>query len=169
MRGTVSLPANRDPEVLERLHPDHFKNMCNRMEVHLNASATIVGNDQARITGRMKEVGIYIIWSALCAPPPLKINWFSWFSSKLFDDLGGLRGNQSVQLIYGETEALLNICRTIFKASSCNATVESLQYTAQSKYRKHGYFEQHAWYRRSTTAILMENNRWLNENGMPKR
>lgn len=57
MRGTVSLPANRDPEVLERLHPDHFKNMCNRMEAHLNASATQVGNDQAHITARMKEVG----------------------------------------------------------------------------------------------------------------
>lgn len=57
MRGTVSLPANRDPEVLERLHPDHFKNMCNRMEVHLNASATQVGNEQAHITAKMKEVG----------------------------------------------------------------------------------------------------------------
>lgn len=57
MRGTVSLPANRDPEVLERLHPDHFKNMCNRMEVHLNASATQVGTDQAHITTKMKEVG----------------------------------------------------------------------------------------------------------------
>lgn len=56
MRGTVSLPANRDPEVLERLHPEHFKNMCNRMEVHLNASATQVGNDQAHITAKMKEV-----------------------------------------------------------------------------------------------------------------
>lgn len=57
MRGTVSLPANRDPEVLERLHPEHFKNMCNRMEVHLNASATQVGNEQAHITAKMKEVG----------------------------------------------------------------------------------------------------------------
>ncbi|XP_055299996.1 BLOC-1-related complex subunit 5 [Sitodiplosis mosellana] len=56
MRGTVSLPANRDPEVLERLHPEHFKNMCNRMEAHLNASATQVGNDQAHITAKMKEV-----------------------------------------------------------------------------------------------------------------
>lgn len=60
MRGTVSLPANRDPEVLERLHPEHFKNMCNRMEVHLNASATQVGNDQAHITARMKEVGFVL-------------------------------------------------------------------------------------------------------------
>lgn len=55
MRGTVSLPANRDPEVLERLHPEHLRNMCNRMQVHLNASATQVANDQARITARIKE------------------------------------------------------------------------------------------------------------------
>lgn len=54
MRGTVSLPANRDPEVLERLHPE---NMCNRMEVHLNASAAHVGNEQAHITAKLKEVG----------------------------------------------------------------------------------------------------------------
>lgn len=57
MRGTVSLPANRDPEVLERLHPDHFKNMVTRMEVHLNASAAHVGNEQAHITAKLKEVG----------------------------------------------------------------------------------------------------------------
>lgn len=63
MRGTVSLPANRDPEVLERLHPDYFKNMCNRMEVHLNASATQVGNDQAHITAKMKEVGSILFWT----------------------------------------------------------------------------------------------------------
>lgn len=66
MRGTVSFPANRDPEVLERLHPEHFKNMCNRMEVHLNASATQVGNDQAHITAKMKEVG--------CVNPDLIFN-----------------------------------------------------------------------------------------------
>lgn len=59
MRGTVSLPANRDPEVLERLHPEHFQNMCNRMEVHLNASATQVGNDQAHISAKMKEASYY--------------------------------------------------------------------------------------------------------------
>lgn len=67
MRGTVSLPANRDPEVLERLHPEHFQNMCNRMEVHLNASATHVGNDQAHITSKMREVGsIYSFIHVMC-------------------------------------------------------------------------------------------------------
>lgn len=56
MRGTVSLPANRDPEVLERLQPDHLKNMCNRMQIHLNASASQVAADQAHISARIKEV-----------------------------------------------------------------------------------------------------------------
>lgn len=56
MRGTVSLPANRDPEVLERLQPDHMKNMCNRMQIHLNASATLVAAEQAHIATKIKEV-----------------------------------------------------------------------------------------------------------------
>lgn len=62
MRGTLSLPAHRDPEVLERLQPIHLKNMCNRMEVHLNASATKVAGDQAQITAKIKEVRNLIYW-----------------------------------------------------------------------------------------------------------
>lgn len=34
MRGTLSLPAMRDPEVLERLHPNHVINMCTRLQVN---------------------------------------------------------------------------------------------------------------------------------------
>lgn len=33
MRGTLSLPANRDPEILERLQPNHVLNMCSRLQV----------------------------------------------------------------------------------------------------------------------------------------
>jgi hypothetical protein len=33
MRGTLSLPAMRDPEVLERLNPNHVLNMCTRLQV----------------------------------------------------------------------------------------------------------------------------------------
>lgn len=66
----------RDPEVLERLHPEHFKNMCNRMEVHLNASATQVGNDQAHITARMKEVGFFFTPYILL---------YAWFGQSLID------------------------------------------------------------------------------------
>lgn len=62
MRGTLSLPAHRDPEVLERLQPIHLKNMCNRMEVHLNASAAKVAGDQAQITTKIKEVRRLSYW-----------------------------------------------------------------------------------------------------------
>lgn len=79
MRGTVSLPANRDPEVLERLHPEHFKNMCNRMEVHLNASATQVGNEQAHITAKMKEVGF--INPVFMCEILIDFSWFLFFLS----------------------------------------------------------------------------------------
>jgi Tumour suppressor protein len=33
MRGTLSLPAMRDPEVLERLTPNNVLNMCTRLQV----------------------------------------------------------------------------------------------------------------------------------------
>lgn len=35
MRGTLSLPALRDPEVLERLQPSHVINMCSRLQVQM--------------------------------------------------------------------------------------------------------------------------------------
>lgn len=56
MRGTVSLPANRDPEVLERLQPNHLRNICARMQVHLNVCASQVAVDQAQITVKVKAV-----------------------------------------------------------------------------------------------------------------
>lgn len=68
MRGTLSLPAHRDPEVLERLQPIHLKNMCNRMQLHLNASATKVAADQAQITAKIKEVNCKIIYKIIQLP-----------------------------------------------------------------------------------------------------
>lgn len=56
MRGTLSLPANRDPEVLERLQPIHFKNMCNTMQSHYNSNAKRVAADQNQLTAKIKEV-----------------------------------------------------------------------------------------------------------------
>lgn len=58
MRGTLSLPANRDPEVLERLQPVHLTNICNRMQSHLNVCSSKVATDQAVITAKIKEVCI---------------------------------------------------------------------------------------------------------------
>lgn len=56
MRGTLSLPANRDPEVLERLQPVHLTNICNRMQSHLNACSSKIASEQAVITAKIKEV-----------------------------------------------------------------------------------------------------------------
>lgn len=56
MRGTLSLPSNRDPEILERLEPVHMINMCSRLQSHFNTCATKVAADQAQITNKVKEV-----------------------------------------------------------------------------------------------------------------
>lgn len=57
MRGWHhSLPANRDPEVLERLHPGHLTNICQRMQTHLHLCAARVSTDQAAINGRIRDV-----------------------------------------------------------------------------------------------------------------
>lgn len=60
MRTTLSLPANRDPEVLEKLEPVYLQNMCSRMQDHLNMSANRVAGDQALLTAKVKEVSILI-------------------------------------------------------------------------------------------------------------
>lgn len=36
MRGSLSLPAYRDPEILERLQPGHVLNMCTRLQVNFS-------------------------------------------------------------------------------------------------------------------------------------
>lgn len=58
MRGTLSLPANRDPEVLERLQPVHLSNICNRMQSHLHLCGSKVASDQTSINVRIKEVKV---------------------------------------------------------------------------------------------------------------
>ncbi|KAJ6636935.1 BLOC-1-related complex subunit 5 [Pseudolycoriella hygida] len=56
MRGTVSLPASRDPEVLERLQPFHLINICNRIQNHLNACSSKAASDVTFVTAKIKEV-----------------------------------------------------------------------------------------------------------------
>ncbi|XP_052868086.1 uncharacterized protein LOC128274038 [Anopheles cruzii] len=56
MRGTLTLPANRDPEVLERLQPAHLINMCSRLQSHFNTCALQVSSRQQQITNKIKEV-----------------------------------------------------------------------------------------------------------------
>lgn len=56
MRATLSLPAARDPEVLERLDPTPFRNLCLRYQHHLTTAANLVATEQNQLTHRIREV-----------------------------------------------------------------------------------------------------------------
>ncbi|CAH0564496.1 unnamed protein product [Brassicogethes aeneus] len=56
MRATLSLPAARDPEVLERLDPTPFRNLCLRYQHHLTAAANLVATEQNQLTQKVREI-----------------------------------------------------------------------------------------------------------------
>lgn len=56
MRGTLHLPAARDPEVLERLDSAPFYRLCLHYQNHLTACANSVATEQNIITQRVREV-----------------------------------------------------------------------------------------------------------------
>ncbi|XP_060533257.1 BLOC-1-related complex subunit 5 [Cylas formicarius] len=56
MRATLSLPAARDPEVLERLDPTPIRNLCLRYQHHLTSSANLVATEQNLLTQKIREV-----------------------------------------------------------------------------------------------------------------
>jgi hypothetical protein len=56
MRGTLHLPAARDPEILERLDPTPLYKLCLRCQTHLHDSATTVTEEQAQLVVKIKEV-----------------------------------------------------------------------------------------------------------------
>lgn len=56
MRGTLSLPAARDPEVLERLDPSGTLNLCLRYQQHLGLCANAVAADQNQIISKVREI-----------------------------------------------------------------------------------------------------------------
>lgn len=58
MRATLSLPAARDPEVLERLDPVPFRNLCLRYQHHLTTAANLVTTEQNHLTTRVREVSV---------------------------------------------------------------------------------------------------------------
>lgn len=57
MRGTLNLPAARDPEVLERLDPSGTLNMCLRYQQHLALCSNSIASDQNQVISKMREVG----------------------------------------------------------------------------------------------------------------
>ncbi|XP_067001054.2 BLOC-1-related complex subunit 5 [Anabrus simplex] len=56
MRGTLNLPAVRDPEVLERLDPTGFLNLCLRYQQHLSMCSELVSTEQAQLGHRIRDV-----------------------------------------------------------------------------------------------------------------
>lgn len=65
MRGTLNLPAARDPEVLERLDPSGTLNLCLRYQQHLSLCSNAIAADQNKAVVKIKEVSplssVYLI------------------------------------------------------------------------------------------------------------
>lgn len=62
MRGTLNLPAARDPEVLERLDPSGTLNLCLRYQQHQALCANSVAADQNQIIAKVREVSAHRIF-----------------------------------------------------------------------------------------------------------
>lgn len=56
MRGTLNLPAARDPEVLERLDPSALYRLCLHYQNYLHQSASLVADEQTSISLKIKEI-----------------------------------------------------------------------------------------------------------------
>ena len=56
MRGTLNLPAVRDPEVLERLDPNGFLSLCFRYQQHLAICSDLVASEQAQLGHKIRDV-----------------------------------------------------------------------------------------------------------------
>ncbi|XP_056630865.1 BLOC-1-related complex subunit 5 [Diorhabda sublineata] len=67
MRATLSLPAARDPEILERLDPTPIRNLCLKYQHHLTAAANLVATEQNQITLRIREVDAEIVKIVIAA------------------------------------------------------------------------------------------------------
>lgn len=56
MRGTVSLPAARDREALERIDSDAFYRLCQLYQAYMSRCAKAVAADQMLINKQISEV-----------------------------------------------------------------------------------------------------------------
>nr|XP_023018425.1 BLOC-1-related complex subunit 5 [Leptinotarsa decemlineata] len=81
MRATLSLPAARDPEVLERLDPTPFRNLCMRYQHHLTTAANVVATEQNQILHRVREVDIEV--AKMVVATTEKQRRFSKYAEKL--------------------------------------------------------------------------------------
>lgn len=81
MRATLSLPAARDPEVLERLDPTPFRNLCLRYQRHLTAAANLVATEQNQLSQKIREVDTDI--SRIVATTTEKQKKFARYADRL--------------------------------------------------------------------------------------
>ena len=56
MRGALTAPAARDPEVLERVSPVHLVALARRYQAHLYAAAATTAAQQDDLTAAIKQV-----------------------------------------------------------------------------------------------------------------
>jgi hypothetical protein len=56
MRGTLNLPAVRDPEVLERLDPSGLLNLCLRYQQHIALCSEMVASEQMQLGHSVRDV-----------------------------------------------------------------------------------------------------------------
>lgn len=61
MRATLSVPAARDPEVLERLDSTPLFNLCHLYQNILNECATCVSSKQDKLTKQIVLVSYFFI------------------------------------------------------------------------------------------------------------
>ena len=60
MRGALTAPSARDPEVLERLDCGPLISLCRRYQNHLHQAAATTQASQLTLTTKIKEV-LYLI------------------------------------------------------------------------------------------------------------
>jgi glutamine phosphoribosylpyrophosphate amidotransferase len=56
MRGTLNLPAVRDPEVLERLDPNGLLSLCLRYQQHIALCSEVVASEQVQLGHKVRDV-----------------------------------------------------------------------------------------------------------------
>lgn len=56
MRGTLNLPAVRDPEVLERLDPNGLLSLCLRYQQHIALCSEVVASEQVQLGHKVRDI-----------------------------------------------------------------------------------------------------------------
>lgn len=62
MRATLSLPAARDPEVLEKLDSTALRNFCYLLQGYMRKNSHEVSEEQNKISKRIAQVCYFFIF-----------------------------------------------------------------------------------------------------------